>query len=182
MSTRHTAYVRLRLVAFELEIKMEKEKRMKRKVSPKHFLTMLLLCILLAVSFQVPSLAACSHSSLGSQYSEAAHPHAYYKTCNSCGQKIYSGGYATKTHGDGSWGSGTCPDCGTHTYGNTYSELHILIIITKRVYAVMSNIPVGTLQKHMAMEVGGVGHARIAGRIHMLGKPALRPELVHVVQ
>lgn len=62
------------------------------------------------------------------------------------------------------------------------AKLHILIIITKRVYAVMSNIPVGTLQKHMAMEVGGVGHARIAGRIHMLGKPALRPELVHVVQ
>lgn len=122
MSTRHTAYVRLRLAAFEMEIKMEKEKRMKRKVSPKHFLTMLLLCILLAVSFQVPSLAACSHSSLGSQYSEAAHPHAYYRTCNSCGQKIYSGGYATKMHGDGSWGSGTCPDCGTHTYGNTYSE------------------------------------------------------------
>lgn len=66
--------------------------------------------------------AACSHSSLGAQYSDAAHPHAVYRICNQCGENVYTGAYVTKNHGDGSWGSGTCPDCGNHTYGPIYSE------------------------------------------------------------
>lgn len=83
-----------------------------------------LLCCLFIILTLLPgrAKAACSHSSLGTQFSEAEHPHAYYRTCNACGEKIYTGGYATKAHGDGSWGSGTCPDCGYHSYGTTYSE------------------------------------------------------------
>ena len=62
------------------------------------------------------AFAACSHSSLGPLYSEAAHPHAYYRTCSLCNTKVYTGSYATKQHGNGAWGSGTCPSCGTHTF------------------------------------------------------------------
>lgn len=89
---------------------------------PKRWAIILFLCFFLMASFQMTSLAACSHSSLGTQYCEADHPHAYYRTCKTCGQKVYTGGYATKAHGDGSRGSGTCPSCGTHSYGTTYSE------------------------------------------------------------
>lgn len=62
------------------------------------------------------TLAACSHSTLGTQYSDAEHPHKYYRTCKNCNVKVYVGGNATKKHGDGTWGSGTCPKCGTHSY------------------------------------------------------------------
>lgn len=58
----------------------------------------------------------CPHKNLGVQYSEAEHPHKYYRPCLSCGQHIYIGGHATKAHGTGAWGSGTCPSCGTHSY------------------------------------------------------------------
>ena len=61
--------------------------------------------------------------SYGSIYSEAAHPHKYYHTCSRCSKKEYTSGTETKTHGDGSWGSGTCPDCGTHTYSVLISQL-----------------------------------------------------------
>ena len=64
----------------------------------------------------VKAEAACSHSSLGPQYSEATHPHEYFCYCNTCGEKVYVGGHATKNHGTGEWGSGTCPDCGKHIY------------------------------------------------------------------
>jgi hypothetical protein len=40
----------------------------------------------------------------------------FYQQCYRCGDAEYTGGTATKAHGDGSWGSGTCPDCGTHTW------------------------------------------------------------------
>ena len=62
------------------------------------------------------TFASCPHSSLGPQYSDATHPHEYFRECNSCGIKLYTGTYATKAHGDGSWGSGTCPDCGNHSF------------------------------------------------------------------
>jgi hypothetical protein len=59
--------------------------------------------------------AVCSHV-WNPTYCEAAHPHAYFHTCRLCGLKQYTGGYATKAHGNGAWGSGTCPSCGTHTF------------------------------------------------------------------
>ena len=95
---------------------------MSSRIPFKKCAIILFLCFFFVASFQITSLAACSHSSLGTQYCDADHPHAYYKTCKSCGQKVYTGGYATKAHGDGSRGSGTCPSCGTHSYGTTYSE------------------------------------------------------------
>lgn len=68
--------------------------------------------------------AACSHDWYPI-YSEAAHPHPYFHECKLCGVKEYTGGYATKAHGDGSWGSGTCPHCGTHDYDAAgYSAVH----------------------------------------------------------
>lgn len=52
-------------------------------------------------------------------YSEASHPHAYYDLCAKCFTKEYTGGYATKAHGTGASGSGTCPSCGSHSYVGT---------------------------------------------------------------
>lgn len=43
------------------------------------------------------TLAACSHSTLGAQYSDAEHPHKYYRTCKNCNVKVYVGGNATKS-------------------------------------------------------------------------------------
>ncbi len=75
------------------------------------------ICAILIMSvIPVFSFASCSHSSLGPRYCEATHPHEYYNQCTLCGVKIYTGEYATKNHGNGAWGSWTCPDCGTHTY------------------------------------------------------------------
>lgn len=70
----------------------------------------------------VASNAACAHSSLGPQYSEATHPHKYYRTCNSCGVKVYTGGQETKKHGPGTWGSGTCKLCGSHSFKETSAQ------------------------------------------------------------
>lgn len=75
-----------------------------------------ILLTLLIIFVPHQAFASCSHTTLGPQYSEASHPHEYYRQCATCGEKIYTGGHATKKHGDGSWGSGTCPDCGTHSY------------------------------------------------------------------
>ncbi|MGM9522692.1 MAG: matrixin family metalloprotease [Oscillospiraceae bacterium] len=82
----------------------------------KKILAVFFVCAVLIAALPQNASAACTHSSLGERYSEASHPHAYFSYCNSCGAKVYTGGYATKAHGDGTWGSGTCPDCGTHTY------------------------------------------------------------------
>lgn len=72
---------------------------------------------LISTSFaDYTTTATCSHTALGVQYSEVAHPHKYFRTCKSCNTKVYVGGHATKNHGDGSWGSGTCPQCGSHSY------------------------------------------------------------------
>lgn len=54
--------------------------------------------------------------SYGPQYCTAEHPHKYYKRCTRCGTTQYTGGTATKKHGSGKWGSGTCPSCGKHNY------------------------------------------------------------------
>ena len=60
--------------------------------------------------------AACAHTNKSEQYCEATHPHANFRYCTDCWKKFYTGGYTTKSHGDGSTGSGTCPDCGSHRY------------------------------------------------------------------
>lgn len=87
---------------------------MKTKLKGLRIIALLIICTVL---FSVSSFASgCTHSSLGELYSEAEHPHAYFRYCNICGEKVYTGGYETKQHGDGSWGSGTCPDCGEHTF------------------------------------------------------------------
>lgn len=77
---------------------------------------LLLVSFLLCTSALAVSNATCEHRSLGEQYSEASHPHEYYRNCKDCGKKIYVGGHATKAHGSGEWGSGTCPQCGAHSY------------------------------------------------------------------
>ena len=66
--------------------------------------------------------AAYGHNYTDFIYCDAAHPHGVYKQCYNCGNKVYNGMYQAKIHGDGSWGSGTCPDCGTHTWGSVEYE------------------------------------------------------------
>ena len=62
------------------------------------------------------TISAYGHTIGGVQYSDAEHPHPYFKYCTVCGDRVYIGGIAVKNHGDGTWGSGTCPECGTHSF------------------------------------------------------------------
>ena len=60
---------------------------------------------------------SCGKYSFQGTYVEVAHSsrgHANYNECNSCHYVQYLGTYTTKSHGAGGYGSGTCPDCGSH--------------------------------------------------------------------
>ncbi len=62
---------------------------------------------------------SCGKYSFQGTYVEVAHSsrgHANYNECNSCHYVQYLGTYTTKSHGAGGYGSGTCPDCGSHTW------------------------------------------------------------------
>ena len=62
---------------------------------------------------------SCGKYSFQGIYVEVAHSsrgHANYNECNSCHYVQYLGTYTTKSHGAGGYGSGTCPDCGSHTW------------------------------------------------------------------
>lgn len=62
------------------------------------------------------TIASKGHTLASVQYCDASHPHANFKYCTVCEAKVYNGGYTVKNHGDGTWGSGTCPDCGVHSF------------------------------------------------------------------
>ena len=62
---------------------------------------------------------SCGKYSFQGTYVEVAHSsrgHANYNECNSCHYVQYLGTYTTKSHGSGAYGSGTCPECGSHTW------------------------------------------------------------------
>ena len=62
---------------------------------------------------------SCGKYAFQGTYIEVAHSsrgHANYNECNSCHYVQYLGTYTTKSHGSGAYGSGTCPDCGSHTW------------------------------------------------------------------
>ena len=62
---------------------------------------------------------SCGKYSFQGTYVEVAHSsrgHANYNECNSCHYVQYLGTYTYKSHGAGAYGSGTCPDCGSHTW------------------------------------------------------------------
>ncbi len=62
---------------------------------------------------------SCGKHSFQGTYVEVAHSsrgHANYNECNSCHYVQYLGTYTTKSHGSGAYGSGTCPECGSHTW------------------------------------------------------------------
>ena len=62
---------------------------------------------------------SCGKYSFQGTYVEVAHSsrgHANYNECNSCHYVQYLGTYTTKSYGSGAYGSGTCPDCGSHTW------------------------------------------------------------------
>ena len=62
---------------------------------------------------------SCGKYSFQGTYVEVTHSsrgHANYNECNSCHYVQYLGTYTTKSHGSGAYGSGTCPDCGSHTW------------------------------------------------------------------
>ena len=62
---------------------------------------------------------SCGKYSFQGVYVEVAHSsrgHANYNECNACHYVQYLGTYTTKSHGSGAYGSGTCPDCGSHTW------------------------------------------------------------------
>ena len=61
----------------------------------------------------------CGKYALQGSYVEERHTsrgHKVYNECNRCHYVEYTGEYEYKDHGDGSYGSWTCPDCGRHTW------------------------------------------------------------------
>ena len=67
----------------------------------------------------ISNCPSCGKYSFQGTYVEVAHSsrgHANYNECNSCHYVQYLGTYTTKSHGSGAYGSGTCPDCGSHTW------------------------------------------------------------------
>ena len=68
---------------------------------------------------------SCGKYSFQGVYVEVAHSsrgHANYNECNSCHYVQYLGTYTYKSHGAGAYGSGTCPDCGSHTWVLDYES------------------------------------------------------------
>ena len=62
---------------------------------------------------------SCGKYSFQGVYVEVAHSsrgHANYNECNACHYVQYLGTYTTKSHGSGAYGSGPCPECGSHTW------------------------------------------------------------------
>ena len=62
---------------------------------------------------------SCGKYSFQGTYAEVAHSsrgHANYNECYACHYVQYLGTYTYKSHGAGGYGSGTCPDCGSHTW------------------------------------------------------------------
>ena len=62
---------------------------------------------------------SCGKYAFQGTYVEVAHSsqgHANYNECNTCHYVQYLGAYTTKSHGSGAYGSGTCPECGSHTW------------------------------------------------------------------
>ena len=62
---------------------------------------------------------SCGKYSFQGTYVEVAHSsrgHANYNECYLCHYVQYLGTYTYKSHGSGAYGSGTCPDCGSHTW------------------------------------------------------------------
>ena len=62
---------------------------------------------------------SCGKYSFQGTYVEVAHSsrgHANYNECYLCHYVQYLGTYTTKSHGFGAYGSGTCPDGGSHTW------------------------------------------------------------------
>ena len=62
---------------------------------------------------------SCGKYAFQGTYVEVAHSsqgHANYNECNTCHYVQYLGTCTTKSHGFGAYGSGTCPECGSHTW------------------------------------------------------------------
>ena len=62
---------------------------------------------------------SCGKYSFQGTYVEVAHSsrgHANYNECYACHYVQYLGTYTYKSHGAGGYGSGTCQDCGSHTW------------------------------------------------------------------
>ena len=62
---------------------------------------------------------SCGKYSFQGTYVEVAHSsrgHANYNECYLCHYVQYLGTYTYKSHGAGGYGSGTCQDCGSHTW------------------------------------------------------------------
>ena len=68
---------------------------------------------------------SCGKYSFQGTYVEVAHSsrgHANYNECYLCHYVQYLGTYTYKSHGAGAYGSGTCPDCGSHTWVLDYES------------------------------------------------------------
>ena len=73
----------------------------------------------------VGTCPSCKQYSLQGTYVEQTHTsrgHQEYYECYKCHYVKNLGTYVYKDHGDGSYGSWTCPDCGSHTWVLDYEQ------------------------------------------------------------
>ena len=72
-----------------------------------------------ALTSVVGACPSCGKQSLQGTYVAQSHTsrgHAEYYECYLCHYTKYLGSYVYKNHGSGSYGSWTCPSCGSHTW------------------------------------------------------------------
>lgn len=73
----------------------------------------------------VGNCPSCGQYSLQATYVSTTHTsrgHQEYSECYKCHYVVNHGTYVYKDHGDGSYGSWTCPSCGSHTWVLDYEQ------------------------------------------------------------
>ena len=78
-----------------------------------------------ALTSVVGACPSCGKQSLQGTYVAQSHTsrgHAEYYECYLCHYTKYLGSYVYKNHGSGSYGSWTCPSCGSHSWGLDYES------------------------------------------------------------
>lgn len=78
-----------------------------------------------ALTSVVGACPSCGKQSLQGTYVAQSHTsrgHAEYYECHLCHYTKYLGSYVYKNHGSGSYGSWTCPSCGSHSWVLDYES------------------------------------------------------------
>ena len=132
-----------------------------------------------ALTSVVGACPSCGKQSLQGTYVAQSHTsrgHAEYYECYLCHYTKYLGSYVYKNHGSGSYGSWTCPSCGSHSWvldyesdatctRNGYREYSCDCGQSKRetVYATGHNYSYGSWEQYSSSQHRRTGSCRNCG-------------------